>query len=100
MSGAIKVGDRCEVIKWPCCGKWVNAVMMVSVVGRAAMNLRCATCDHVHNILNDKVAIDQSVPQAIGLLVSCPTAWLRKLPPLTEPESTETTREETIDETV
>lgn len=95
---AIKVGDRAEVVKWPCCGKFLGAIVMVTGFydGSHLLGLRCAHCRKVHQILSGKMAEDHTLPEGTGLLCCCPIEYLRKLPSLAEPETIETHDEATV----
>lgn len=89
MNDNIRAGDFVEVVKWPCCGKFLGHRFVVSKIGREChRRLRC-WCGIVHPIDGDLFVSDETVPQRGDYLVKCFAAWVKKIPPLTEPESTE-----------
>lgn len=89
----IQPGDRCEVIKWPCCGYFVESTTLVTAIKKGdRWNLRCTKCGitHRHQALTGAFAEDHTQPSGQDRLCLMPVEWLRKLPPLTEPENIET----------
>lgn len=95
----IQPGDRAEVIKWPCCGKFLWRKLLVTRLEQPPVGLiGIYVCDCGVRHFNGHfiLAIDETLPKKIpNLLVCAPVEWLRKLPPLTEPETIETTEEVT-----
>lgn len=86
----IKVGDRAEVVKWRCCGKFDGVKMLVTKVGDLRINyvrmVCCGNQEHITGVF----AVDNTVPIGGEYLVSAPIEWLRKLPGLAEGETRET----------
>lgn len=98
----IKVGDFVEVVKWPCCGKWIGHTFIVGAMGITpypaficASHGRKAGCGHSHLVKGQPFVADSSVPHEQGYLVSCPAAWVKRLPPLSD--ETEVIREREIE---
>lgn len=87
----IKVGDRCEVVKWPCCGVYLGHTMLITTLFVSGLKCKngCTKCGGIIPV-SGVFGEDHTQPENQGLLCSAPVEWLRKLPDLTEPETTET----------
>lgn len=88
----IKVGDRAEVVFWPCCGCELGHSMLVTRIetDKVLHLFDCAECKAVIGPPQLwTLCVDDTVPENVKLK-TCPIGWLRKLPDLTEPETTET----------
>lgn len=88
MSDRIDVGDLVVVVKWPCCGEWIGIIYRVASM-EVMPHAQCRTCGRHHG--KQLVALREK--QQDGGVLGVPLAWLRKLPPLAEPESERTDEE-------
>lgn len=82
MSEPIKVGDLVQVV-YVCCDKtWLNNIFQVSVIDIGKCS--CVTCG--------KQTLREACASGMSIFV-IPTSWLKRIPPLSELESTETNEE-------
>jgi hypothetical protein len=96
MNERIEVGDFVEVYRWPCCGRYVGHKFIVSELetGRRGDIFVCGPIPYGCGMHHEypALALDKTVPPDAGMVCCVPAHYLRKLPPLADPETT-TTRE-------
>lgn len=74
----IQVGDMVQVVRWPCCGMRLGAIRTVEKF-RQVSSLKCCGCWAEHSGMF--AYLDNG---------ECPAEWLKRLPPLSELESSKT----------
>ena len=90
MSKPIGVGDIVQIIKHPCCGKNIGKTFVVERLLEATSST--CPCGVTHPERFHAVF----VPPLIDYWCF-PVAWLRRIDPLSEPESTHTSEPERIE---
>ena len=73
----IQVGDLVVVVKWPCCGKFLGHVFQVRTVWGNYNTGRCSLCG---SFVGELWSVGD------GRFAAWPTAWLKRIPPLSELE--------------
>ncbi len=75
----IQVGDLVQVIKWPCCGKYVGYIRRVEGFTTLA-KASCSICLTPGPLANADLSAQGRAP----------IEWLKRIPPIEELESTNT----------
>lgn len=94
MNERIRLGDLVRVVRWPCCGRFVGTIFKVTDMGVFPDSIQCGPrgggCMTEHAVSMQAWACDDSIPDGTGRCKVAPVAWLKRIPPLSELESTET----------
>lgn len=91
MSRPIAVGDLVQIIKWPCCGRYLGEVHTVFAFGNVDSTFRCNVCNAKRETAPSALIGDH---KSKGMVV---LAWLKRIPPMGELEGERT--EESLKET-
>lgn len=84
MDKPISVGDLVMVVRHPCCGAAIGLIFkVIDIVNVPYAKLHCgiAGCDHLFPYLGP-VAYNENKTAPY----CAPIAWLKRIPPLSEPE--------------
>lgn len=86
----LQVGDLVRVAKWLSCGCKLNWVFRIGgMVPRPMQPMMCSLCYYAETHRPEDAAFSDG-----GAFIGAPLSWLRRIPPLSELESTRT--EETL----
>lgn len=91
MSERIAVGDLVQIVRWPCCGRYLGEIHGVRGFGQLSATYACNGCCAKRAVVPAALIGDA---KSSGLV---PLAWLKRIPPLSELEGVRT--EEPIKET-
>ena len=80
MSERIAVGDLVQVVRWPCCGRYLGEIHGVFGFGTLDATYACNGCNAKRDV---SPAARIGDAKSSGLV---PLEWLKRIPPLSELE--------------
>lgn len=88
-SNEISVGDLVCVVRWPCCGLNIGKVGIVAGID-TTFSTFCVGCGAGIDNSFPMPNADFNIHGPKGSLACVPLAWLRRIDPLSEPNTVET----------
>ena len=81
------VGDLAEIVHHPCCGKLLGVHMLITAELPIGPTVSvCDFCGQPLKLPRCAISVDGVYSPRFGPMRWWPRAWLRKLPPLAEPQ--------------